>query len=231
MPASVHISDLDARSALTLLVRGPRLGGLPGLLHADVAAAAPLSGSLRPTPQPRRVALVAFGEDDAAIDDFEARHPLAERLGGGWRVRLEPLRAFGAWPGLSSDVPRSRAVDHEGPAAVLPLGRVRLPQVPRFLRTSAAAEGRAVESPGMLWGTALARPPFVATCSLWESAAAIRSYAYGPDEEPHPHAIVADRDKPFHHRSAFRRFRPSRSEGGLAGRNSLAATWLEAATS
>jgi hypothetical protein len=63
-------------------------------------------------------------------------------------------------------------------------GRLRLRQAPRFLRTSARAEARVVDAPGLAWATALAR-------------------------------------------SAFVRFRPTVTEGGLDGRNPLAQTWPE----
>jgi hypothetical protein len=76
-------------------------------------------------------------------------------------------------------------------------------------------------SPGLLWGTALARPPFVSTISLWESAEALSTYAYGAEPDAHTRAIAADREKGFHHRSAFVRFRPVEMVGGLDGRNPL----------
>src|SRR5439155_1085061 len=82
------------------------------------------------------------------------------------------LRGHGAWPGLPPDLPAARAVPHDGPVVVLTLGRLRLSQVVRFLRASRPAEKSAVEASGMLWGTAAARPPFVATISLWEDTKA-----------------------------------------------------------
>ena len=82
-----------------------------------------------------------------------------------------------------------------------------------------------VDAPGLIWATAMARPPFVATCSLWESTDALSAYAYGGDDPAHPDAIATDRAKPFHHRSAFIRFRPYASQGSLGGRNPLAARW------
>jgi hypothetical protein len=112
-------------------------------------------------------------------------------------------------------------VDHDGPAAVLTLGRVRPTQIVRFLRTSAKAEARVVGAPGLTWATGLARPPFVATCSLWESTQALSTYAYGNREPAHPDAIAADQAKPFHRQSAFIRFRPYGARGSLGGRNPL----------
>jgi hypothetical protein len=114
---------------------------------------------------------------------------------------------------------------------VLTLGRLRLTQTVRFVRASGLAERRAVASAGLVWATGMARPPFVATCSLWESGDALSAYAYGTGETAHPGAIAAHAAKPFHHQSAFIRFRPYASEGSLAGRNPLAASWLQDAAS
>ena len=40
--------------------------------------------------------------------------------------------------------------------------------------------------------TALARPPFVATCSLWESTRDLATYAYGARQAAHPDAMMFD---------------------------------------
>ena len=229
MIASVHIADVGVGRALRLLARPPKPTGCPGLRGAHVAVTAPLSASVLPAPDLRRVALVAFWDDDEALTRALDDAGWAAALDGGWRVRLEPLRLWGSWPGVPDDLPRSRHVSHDGPAAVLTLGRLRLTQAPRFFRTSARAEGRAVEAPGVIWSTGLARPPFVATCSLWSSTDALATYAYGRHEPAHADAIAADRARPFHHRSAFVRFRPYASEGRLDGRNPLTETWLAAA--
>ncbi|MDQ1520985.1 MAG: hypothetical protein QOI55_2058 [Actinomycetota bacterium] len=223
MVASVHLADLDLRSAFRALRRAPSPDSTPGLRHADVAVAAPLRGAGLPAPQFRRIGLVAFWDDDDALDRFEAEHPLASTLASGWHVRLAPLRAFGSWPGLADDVPSERAVDHDGPAVVLTLARLRLTQAPRFIRTSGRAERATYDANGLIWATALARPPFVATCSLWRDTRSLSTYAYGARERAHPDAIAADRRKPFHHQSAFVRFRPYDSGGSLAGRNPLTA--------
>jgi hypothetical protein len=223
MIASVHLADVGVRSAFALVRKVPAPGSIKGLRHADVALAAPLRGGASlPLPQLGRAGLIAFWDDDAALDLFLDDHPLAAELASGWHVRLAPLRAHGTWPGLPSDVPAQRDVDHEGPVAVLTLARLRASQAIRFVRTSAKAEASAVASPGMTWGSALARPPsFVATCSLWESTRAASTFAYGHSDPGHPDAIATDQAKPFHHQSAFIRFHPYDSHGGLAGRNPL----------
>lgn len=226
MIASVHLADVGVRSALAIARKAPPPGSIPGLRHANVGLAAPLGGSVIPSPQLGRVALVAFWDDDDSISRFVDGHPLAERFASGWHVRLAPLRAFGTWPGLPPEVPSQRNVDHEGPVAAVTLGRPRASQLLRFLRTSSKAENRVIVAPGLTWATGIARPPsFVATCSLWESTRALSTYAYGRAEPEHPDAVAAGEAKPFHHQQAFIRFHPYGSHGGLAGRNPLAESW------
>ncbi len=72
----------------------------------------------------------------------------------------------------------------------------------------------------------MAKPPFVATCSLWDSATSLSRYAYGQAQPAHPDAIAADAAKPFHKQSSFIRFHPYRAEGSLGGLNPLAAEAL-----
>jgi len=221
MLASVHLADVEPRAALAVLRRAPDPASIPGLRSARVALVTPLRTSFVPKPVFGRVGLVSFWDDDAALDAFEAGNDAAAPFSDGWRMRLEPLRSHGTWSGLDPDLPHKRTVDYEGTAAVLTLGRVRLPRALSFLRASTKAEAATYDAPGMIWGTAMARPPFVATCSLWENSEAIAAYAFGADGEPHPGAMQADRAKPFHHESAFIRFRPYAVKGSLSGKNPL----------
>jgi hypothetical protein len=221
MIASVHIADVGVRTAIGLQRRSPKPARTPGLRWASTALAAPISPKVLPGVQVSRVALLAFWDDDAALDRFLAESAVARSLDGGWRARLEPLRAFGSWPGLDDAIPRARRVDHDGPVLVFTLGRLRLTQAPRFLRASARAQRSALAGDGLQWGTAMARPPFVATCTQWASSDAVASYAYGTADLGHPDAITTDRTKPFHHESAFIRFRICETFGGLSGRNPI----------
>lgn len=220
MVVSVHVADVGARGPL---MRAPKPSQVAGLRHANVGLCAAL-GNVPPRVNPGRVAMVAFWDNEDALDAFSTTNPMADRLSSGWHARLEPLRAFGAWPGLDDDVSRKRAVVSEGPVVVTTLGRLRLTQTVRFLRASARAESRVLKAPGLLWATGVAGPPFVATISIWETAQAAADYAYGGPEAPeHPGAIDADRSKPFHHRNAFIRYRPMTATGTLDGGNPLPA--------
>lgn len=220
MLASIHVADLGARHAVKFVTRKESGITAPGLRNVNLALAARLGGPLPTKTDIGRVALIAMWDDDAALDRFLEDSPIATTLAGGWHVRLEPLRAHGSWPGLPDDLPKSRRVETTGPVAVLTMGKVRIPRLPAFLRASGPAEKQVVGAPGLLWGTALVRPPFVATCSLWESAEAASAYAFTAGVA-HNDAIAAGRAKPFHHREAFVRFHPYASAGHLDGRNPL----------
>src|SRR5688500_3849999 len=134
MRASVHIADLGARSMLDAARGRPKPGKVPGLSDAHLATVAPLRTSAVPKLIFGRLALIAFWEDDDAIDAFEAQHPVAQLMSGGWSVRLEPLRRWGTWPGVPESIPTDRAAGRElpGPYAVLTLARTRMSQIVRF---------------------------------------------------------------------------------------------------
>jgi len=220
----VHIADVGARTA-ALLAASPHAHRVPGLLYARTMLGADLTPRLAPAPRPGRVGLVAAWEDDAGLERFLVTHWLARALSGGWHVRLEPLRAWGAWRALP-DLP-GPAFSELGsdPVAVLTLGRVRLRRLVPFLRASARAEGEAVANPEMLAGTAMARPPrLVCTFSVWRTAQAMREYAQGDPAAGHPRAVAEHLHRPFHHESVFVRLRPYASSGAWDGRDPLAVT-------
>lgn len=221
MIVTLDIADLGVRGAVRALRHRPNPSELRGLRWADVAIAAPLA-TKRP-PALRRAVLIAFWDDEASARDFAENGRLARPFRDGFHAVLQPLRAFGAWPGLPADIAKTRAVDHQGPVLVTTLGRLRLSQTIRFLRASRPAERAAVAAPGLLWGTAAARPPFLATISAWEDSQATVEYAY-PREQPHHAAIDKQRRKDFHHQSAFVRYVPIEVTGSLDGPNPLPAS-------
>ncbi len=221
MPVSVHIADVGPRTAARLAVRPPDTSATPGLRHRETALAKPFGGELLPRLQPGRICLLAYWDDDESIDRFlgsDAAAPYA----GGWRARLEPLRAYGPWPGLPDDLPRARKVpDHDGPSVVITLANTRFTQLHRFLPATRRAEASVAAAPGLRWGTAVAKPPFVATISIWDDDAALAEYAY-PHASAHAAAMQADRSEPFHHDMTFVRLAPYELTGALGGRNPVA---------
>jgi hypothetical protein len=221
--ASVHLAEVGRGDALRLMRMRLRRGEVSGLRYARITTLAPLGAGLLPRPRLRGVGLMAVWEQEGALEDFLANHRLAAELTGGWHVRLQPTHVFGLLPAVPELAQEGLAMEDGEPSAVLTVGRLRLSQTVRFLRASAAAEGLAVRDPALLAATGMARPPgLVATFSLWRTVAAMRAYAQGQREPEHRAASRAHAAKPFHHHSAFIRFRPYASEGQWNGVDPLA---------
>lgn len=228
MIVSVHIADANPRTAASVLLKPPQPVEVPGLTYVETTTTAALGEPLLPPKHFGRIGMIAAWDGDAALDDFRS-HPVARHFAGGWQVRLQPLRVFGSWAGMPSLPAQALPVDDEEPVAVLTLGRLRLRRIAAFRRSAAPAESEAIDHPALLAGTGLARPPrLVATFSLWRGAAAMREYATGAGGT-HRAAVQADRAQPFHHESAFVRFRPYASQGSWDGRDPLAGLVGEAA--
>jgi hypothetical protein len=219
--ASFHIADVDRR-ALGVLRARRAAAGVPGVRYLETAITAPLSGHLLHVPRFGRVGLIAGWEDEEALERFLAGTRLGVLFAGGWHVRMRPMRVSGAWSRWGGLPEEEQAMEDEEPAAVITLGRLRATQTLRFLRASAAAEGLAVADPAVVASTGLARPGLVGTFSLWRSTAAMRGYALGHSAPGHLAAIRAQNAKPFHHESAFIRFRPYSAQGLWDGREPLA---------
>jgi hypothetical protein len=220
MIASVHLADLSLREAGRAARARPQPGDVPGLRWADLHGAARLGGPTLRKPVPGRMVLLAAWDDDAALDAWLARAPVARLLTRGWSARLEPLRAYGEWPAMPPMFSPEQPADDAEPVAVLTYGRPRLRVFHRFLMASVGAEERAVGDPALIAGTALARPRTVATFTVWRTAGEMRAYAQGSRE--HLAAMRGMRQHDFHHESIFARFRPYRAEGSWDGREPVA---------
>jgi hypothetical protein len=221
--ASVHLAASGSRHTVGALRATPDPAAVAGLTYAETVLPAPLGPALLPKPTLAEVGLIASWEDDEHLDAFLADAALAGPFAAGWHVRMRAVRVFGAWPAMPGLPTETTAVDDDEPVVVLTLGRPRLRTILPFLRSSAGAEGALAGAPGLLASTGLARPPLrlVSTLSIWESAAAMRAYAHD-NAGVHMAAVRDDRERRFHHESAFIRWRPYRSAGLWAGRDPLA---------
>jgi hypothetical protein len=112
-------------------------------------------------------------------------------------------------------------VEHDGAVLVLTLAKTKFSRFIPFFRASQPAEKAVVKAPGNVFSSAVLRPPFISSVSLWESSEAAMDYAFSGDQVGHPEAIAAGRVKPFHHQQAFIRLAIDEIRGSLAGRNTL----------
>ena len=118
-------------------------------------------------------------------------------------------------------MPTKRNVEHDGPVLVLTLAKTKFSRFIPFFRASQPAEKAVVKAPGNVFSSAVLRPPFISSVSLWESSDAAMDYAFSGHQAGHPEAIAAGRVKPFHHQQAFIRLAIDEIRGSLSGHNPL----------
>ena len=95
--------------------------------------------------------------------------------------------------------------------------------LPRLPREPLSPRYRYLELRSRAASLCLAQPPgMVATFSLWRNVEAMREYARGRRDGAHPAATAIHRGNPFHHESAFVRFRPYAWQGHWDGADPLA---------
>jgi hypothetical protein len=175
----------------------------------------------------RRWALFAVWDDERALDGFLASSAVAQRwseLGEeAWHVRLEPLRAWGAWGGSNplAPVPGGRDEGGAAPVAILTRATIRPARLVPFYRSILPPSADLARQPGLLESVGIGEWPIArqATFSLWRSLGDARHYAYRrPD-----HRVVIERTRAerWYSEELFARFRPYGSQGAWNGRDPL----------
>ena len=225
MFASLHVADVGLLQSFR--IRPPSPESVPGLLDARSGLTARLAPSFIPDPAWGRAMWLAFWEDEASLDRFlETDDPIVKQFSDGWSVRMIPLRAHGAWPGFPTDLTAEAAEETTGPVVVLTIGLLRMKRALAWTRASTKVQKQFVDTPGVVWAMGASRPPkFVATMSVWESAAAAAGFAK-KQGEAHLAAMTESSASPFMREEIFARFRPVATSGSLGPSPELQADWL-----
>jgi hypothetical protein len=179
----------------------------------------------------RRWALFAVWEDEHALEAFLASSPVAARwrewAQEAWHVRLEPLRARGAWGGanpLAVDAelaPAEVTPAEVAPVAILTRATIRPARLVPFYRSILPPAADLARQPGVLASVGIGEWPVArqATFSLWRTLADAQAYAYRrPD---HRRVVERTRAERWYSEELFARFRPHGSAGTWDGRDPL----------
>lgn len=219
MIASVHLSDLSA--ARNPRRRIPKPETTNGMRWSHRILAGQPSPSAIPAVQLARGGMVAWWDDDAALDAFLSG-PAPEWMHSSWSVRLRPTRSRAMWPKMDVDPFPQPNERHDGLHVAITLGTARAARLPKFLKVSSALEGQFLDDPNGVWGLACALPPLIVmTMTFWTDQDATDAYthsgAHGAAMREHydfrtdDHTFVSD--------GGFYGFQPYAFAGRLTGTN------------
>jgi hypothetical protein len=179
--------------------------------------------------------LLAVWADARALARFERSSPVAagwRRLAEErWRVDLHPLAAHGRWSGREPFTvrpdPARRAVPEtaaswEGPVAAITRARLRPGRMRSFWAAVPPVTAALHASPGLRLAVGIGEAPvgLQGTFSVWDSAAALRGFAYR--NATHREVIRRTATDGWYAEELFARFAVVQSTGTFHGRDPLA---------
>jgi hypothetical protein len=223
-----HLVKTSFFKALKMLLFPPKPGTVPGLVHAEVMTVMTLGA---PVFSParlllRQVAVFAQWTDAASVDQFLAETKLGQELATGWHTRLQCVRQWGQISGFDIPEPEGSPDIPEGPVVAVTIARMKLPEVPRFIRWGRPTEQLVRDHPGTTLSLASIRfPRTVSTFSIWKTQQEMTDMVRGNSAVPRPNRhldAMRERDrKDFHFEFTTLRFRPLTESGDWNGRHSF----------
>jgi hypothetical protein len=225
---SFHLVKTTLASTANALLHPPTTDSVLGLRHAECMTVMRL-GSPILSPgrmQFRHLAVFALWESERAIDTFLMETMLGRTLATGWHVRLEFLRRWGRVSELD-DLPASVGdVEPDTPLVAVTLARLKLPQIPRFIRWGKPVEELVRDHPGTTLALAAMRLPHTfSTFSVWRSQREMTDMVRGQSSvfgaERHAAAMEERKRKDFHHEFTTLRFRALTEHGAWEGRSNI----------
>lgn len=225
---SYHLVETTAATTAKFFLRPPTPDRVAGLCHAECMAAMTLGAPiLSPARlQMRKLAVFAAWESHDALDAFLAGSELGGVLSEGWYVRLGLLRRWGHFPEFGEFPPGNEDADPNLPVVAVTLARLKLAQVPRFIRWGKPVEELVRDHPGTTLAIASMRPlRTFSTFSVWRSQREMTDMVHGngsaPGADRHAKAMAERERKDFHDQFITLRFRAIREQGEWSGRSDI----------
>lgn len=225
--ASFHlVRDTPMKTPLVLARLGtdrPRLDRVDGL-HFWRLLGTGRGSNTGPGADLHRSALFAVWDDEADLDRFLESHRIARRwnrAAESWHVRLKALGSHGLWRGIDPLEGMERG-SRDGPVAVVTRADVRRSAGKAFGEAAREVDVELHSAPGLIDVVGIGEAPIgrLATFSLWESAQAVRTFAYSMPR--HQQVIEQTRDGDWYSEEMFARFEPYAATGEWNGRDPLA---------
>ena len=223
-----HLAKTSVKSALRSLWVPPTAGNVPGLIHAECMVSMTLGSQIFSTSRIliRQLVVFAQWENESAIDAFLDKNNLGKKLAKGWHVRLAFLRQWGSIDEFVIPKVSNELDDPDAPVVAITLARMKLLQVPRFIRWGRPVEKLVRDHPGVSLALAATRlPRTVSTFSIWKSQREMVNMVHGhssvPQPKRHAEAMEERKRKDFHTQFTTLRFKPISEYGEWAGRTNF----------
>jgi len=223
-----HIAKTTVQSALQALWSPPKNQNTPGLIHAECMTSMTLGSRIFSPSRMliRQVALFAQWENEEAIDHFLEHDNLGKTLAKGWHTRLIYLRQWGTAKGFVIPKDAHEFDDPDAPVVAVTLARLKLTEVPRFIRWGRPVEKLVRDHPGTTLALAAIRlPRVVSTFSVWKSRKEMVDMVHGhssvPQPQRHAQAMKERERKDFHFQFTTLRFKPIAEYGSWNGRTNI----------
>jgi hypothetical protein len=214
VPAAVARMALDRRPVRSL----------PGVRFAKLLGTGDGRTFTLRDADPRRWGLLATWTDRASARAFD-RSVTAERwrrlAEEAWRVELRPLAARGRWSGREP-FGQPAGGRWDGPVAAVTRARLAPARARTFWRAVPPVSVDLARRPGLRLAVGIGEAPvgLQGTFSLWESARALRGFAYGGDA--HREVVARTATELWYAEELFARFAVEGAEGSVDGRDPLA---------
>ena len=150
--------------------------------------------------------------EDARIMERYDRHT-TER----WTLLMRNITAKGNWSGVNPFTPSAKLDEHNPYLAIITRATVRKRKLAKFWSYVPTSQKPLEVNPGLIYTKGIGEVPVLqmATFSLWENEAALKSFAYQSKE--HSKAIQMTRKLNWYSEELFSRFQPFASYGKWEG--------------
>lgn len=211
-------------TTLAAMYHPPTRAQIPGLIQSECMANMKLGASVFSPErmQLNHLSMFAAWESHEAIDHFYSETQLGKKFATGWHVRMTFLRRWGRVKEFDWLPESEGESDAAWPVVAVTLARMKIPEVPRFIRWGKPVEELVRDHPGTTLASASMRlPRTVSTFSIWTTQKEMSEMVHGKSHvdrpERHSHAMKERDRKNFHFEFTTLRFKPISEHGTWQG--------------
>lgn len=225
---SFHLVKTSYFSALKAILSPPKPTNTPGLIHAECMYCMTLGSQIFSPSRIliRQLAVFAQWEKESDLSHFLANDKLGKTLAKGWHTRLTYLRQWGKIDEFKIPNEPQAFDDPNTPVVAVTLARMKLSQVPRFIRWGRPVEKLVRDHTGTTLALASTRlPRTVSTFTVWKSQKEMIGMVHGhssmDNPKRHAQAMQERNRKDFHIQFTTLRFKPIAEYGQWKGRTNI----------